>query len=124
MMMRTIRQALMLGVLGLLLAACGGGVSEEDAENALESLARGEVGPFNDIVCERYQVDDLDTDESAGYLALGMDVSADCTREDDLMICDLESTFDPDNPDVQLDRTAGRLEVAIVNGELCSEALR
>ena len=88
------KRMFLLGVLLLLipmvLAACGGGVDEDNLEDALvKALVEGDTGDLEDLVCDDDK-DELTEDESEPV----DDASVDCSVEDDSFTCDVSMTND------------------------------
>jgi hypothetical protein len=87
---KTMRIIALLLIFPLLLAACGG-ISEDDAEEAIEAYFQGDRDTANDHFCDDDQLSEDDADELE---QLGVeDVSASCTESDDQMECDVDFTL-------------------------------
>lgn len=85
---RTIIFALLVLVLPMVLAACGGGLDEDEFADAVEkAFEDGDFGDYNDLVCEDDQIDE---DQEASEA----DVSVECSVEDDTVECDVEGEGD------------------------------
>jgi hypothetical protein len=93
----------------VLLAACGGGLSEDDAEKAIKAAFEGDTDEANEFLCEENQVPaDAVTDVE------GMEIGdVNCTKDGDQMTCETNISLDGvDNPisltfDIEDDKLCG-----------------
>jgi hypothetical protein len=74
----------------VLLAACGGGLSEDDAEKAIKAAFEGDADEANEFLCEGSQIPD-DAATSMEGLEVG-DVN--CTKDGDTMTCETNLSFE------------------------------
>lgn len=85
---RTLLFAVLLLLVPMVLAACGGGLDEGDLEDALtKALEEGDTGDLEDLVCDddKEQLTESESEPAD-------DVSVDCSVEDDSFSCDISFT--------------------------------
>jgi hypothetical protein len=84
---RILLLALVLFLVPMVLSACGGGVDEDNLEDALsKALNDGDTGDLEDLVC------DDDKEELTQESEPVEDASVDCSVEDDSFSCDISIT--------------------------------
>lgn len=70
-------------ILPLILAACGGGVSEDQAEEAIRDAFAGRINEANEVICDEEQMDSEDAADVEG-----IEVSeVSCQQDGDVMAC-------------------------------------
>jgi hypothetical protein len=75
-----------LVLLLLVLAGCGGGLSEEDAADAVRAAIEGDRDAANEHLCED---DQISQPEATSRRAVGLDVlTISCDKDGDAMACD------------------------------------
>jgi hypothetical protein len=108
--------ALMLALLvvPMLLTACGGGVSEEDAEKALKAAFAGDRDEANKYFCDDDQMSQETADSMKASVDAGMEVkSVECKKDGDKMNCDItvaiagQETKQPVSLDIDGDKLCG-----------------
>lgn len=105
---------LLVLILPLTLAACGGGPSAEDTEEAMEDFFNnGNADQWNDIACDDNQISDEDADSYKALLdeseAIGakIDINVTCEEDGEKMKCNY--SFPGVSQDTEFDIDGGKL---------------
>lgn len=105
---------LMLVILPFVVAACGGDISEDDAEKAVKAAFEGKVDEANKYIC-----DDDKINEEEFELPEGSEIKIDkieCKKDGDKMNCDYTVSFTMEGTTTPISQS---LSFDIKDGKLC-----
>ncbi|MBZ0305898.1 MAG: hypothetical protein K8I82_07515 [Anaerolineae bacterium] len=109
---RIIFLTVLLVILPFVVAACGGDVSEDDAEKTVKAAFEGDVDEANKNLCDDDKLEGGDV-ESVEGLTIG---DIECKKDGDKMNCDYTMSMEVEGTEQSFD---GTISFDIEDGKLC-----